>query len=179
MALACALPGVSGAQNLASNGGFDLGLTGWRVTGEGTASASPDDVAGDPASGSALLSNALPDAGTRTHPIDQCVALPGAGEYEVTGSARVDPAQPPGRATVAVLRYAGPDCTGSLIGGAGQFVTRSATWAATGFRVTMPDGGSLLLRIGVDKPGAGGTLVVQVDAVSVVRTPQVFSDGFE
>lgn len=173
------LPVAASAQNLVANGGFSAALDGWTQTGDGTASPSPDDIDGDPASGSALIRNALPDAGTRTFPLEQCVVLTGPGNYLIGGSARVDPAQGGGRAQVSVVAYGNLDCTGSIRGGAGLFVPRASSWTAVTFIYSVDIAQSFLLRLGVDKPGAGGTLEVQVDDVFVELTPLLFRNGFE
>lgn len=179
LALAGALPLTASAQNLALNGGFDAGLAGWRATGEGTAAPSTEDIVGDPGSGSVRLGNAQPDAGTQVVPLDQCIPMLVPGTYEIGGSARVDPAQVPGRAVIGVALYDGLACDGALRAVAGRFIPRAATFTPVAFEFTAANGGSLLLRLGVDKPGAGGSLEVNIDAVSVVRTPLVFADGFE
>lgn len=178
-ALITLLPAVASAQNLLANGGFSAALDGWRATGDGTASPAPEDVVGDPSSGSALLRNAQVDAGTRTNPLDQCVVLTGPGEYLIGASARVDPAQVGGRAVLGSVLYDGVDCTGGIRGAGGQFIPRAPAWTAVGFVVPVTIGASMLVRLGVDKPGAGGTLEVQVDDVFVERTPLVFRSGFE
>ncbi len=173
------LPVVVSAQNLVSNGEFSTALDGWRATGDGTASPSPDDIDGDPASGSARLRNALPDAGTRTFPLEQCVALTAPGTYLIGGSARVDPAQVGGRAQITVVAYGNPDCTGSIRGAGGLFVSRASVWTAVTFTYSVDIAQSFLLRLGVDKPGAGGMLEVQVDDVFVELTPLLFRNDFE
>jgi hypothetical protein len=172
-------PIAASAQNLVANGGFSAALDGWRESGDGAALPSPDDIDGDPASGSALLRNALPDAGTRTFPLEQCVVLAGPGTYLIGGSARVDAAQVGGRAQVTVVAYGNSDCTGSIRGGAGLFVPRASAWTTITFTYSVDIAQSFLLRLGVDKPGAGDMLEVQVDDVFVELTPLLFRNGFE
>lgn len=173
------LPVAASAQNLVANGGFSAALDSWRATGNGTASHSPDDIDGNPASGSALLRNARVEAGTRIYPLDQCAVLIGPGEYRIGANARVDPAQVDGRAAVHFVAYDGIDCTGTTRGGLILLISRDSVWTAFSFLTTIDTARSMLIRLGVDKPGAGGMLEVQVDDVFVERTPLIFRSGFE
>jgi hypothetical protein len=173
------LPVAASAQNLVANGGFSSALVDWRTTGNGTASLSLDDIDGDPVSGSALLRNAEVDAGVQAIPLDQCVALPGPGVYLVGASSRLDATQVAGRAVLGTVLYGGANCTGSIRGGAGRGFPRASTWTPVSFLVSVDISVSMLVRLGVEKAVAGGTIEVQVDDVFVGLTPQLFRNGFE
>jgi hypothetical protein len=164
---------------LVANGDFSSALAGWRATGAGTAAPSPDDIDNDPASGSVLLRNARVEAGTRIYPLDQCVVLIGPGQYRIGANARVDPAQVDGRAAVQFVAYDGIDCTGTTRGSWILLISRDSVWTAIGILVAVDTARSMLVRLGVEKPGAGGTVEVQVDDVFVERTPLIFRNGFE
>ncbi len=172
-------PTAASTQNLVTNGDFSDALMDWRVTGEGTAMPSADDIDDDPASGSVLLGNAQVDAGTRTIPLDQCIALAGPGEYLLGASAKIDPLQVAGRAVVSVLVYEGPNCSGSIRGGAGQFVPRASGWTTVFLPVLVDIGTSMRLSLGVDKPGAGGVLELLIDDVFLEKSPLIFGSSFE
>lgn len=168
------------AQDVVVNGGFAGGLTGWTVSGEGSATASTDDIDDDPGSGSVLLRNDETIAGSRTYPISQCITIEGVGEYRFGASGRVDPSQAPGRAVVGYTAYTGPACDGAIVGGGGTFIPRSTAWASFELVVSVPDvPRTFWLRVAVDKPGAEGTLEVQVDDVYLIRTDRLFRSGFE
>ena len=168
------------AQDLVINGGFAGGLTGWTLSGEGAATPSADDIDDDPGSGSVLLRNEVTTAGSRTHPIDQCITIELPGEYRFGASGRVDPSQAPGRAVVGFTAYSGPACDGAIVGGGGNFIPRSTGWASFELVFLIPDvPRTFWLRVAVDKPGAEGTLEVQVDDVYLIRTERLFRSGFE
>lgn len=177
--LLVALPCSLRAQELVVNGGFDGGLAAWRITGDGTATYASDDITGGPGSGSARLANASADAAIQVVPLDQCIPMLPPGTYAVSASARVDPAQVPGRAVFGVTLYGGMACDGAIRGGGGRDFARSTAFVSSTFEFTAADGGSFLLRLGVDKTNAGGVLEATFDAVSVVQTPLLFRSGFE
>jgi hypothetical protein len=169
-----------GAQDFIVNGGFAGGLAGWTLTGEGAATPSSDDIDDDPGSGSVLLRNEEASADSRTHPISQCITIEAAGEYTIGGSARVDPMQVPGRAVVGVVYYTGPACNGGIAGAAGRFIPRAAAWTPIDLVLRIDDvPRTLWLRVAVEKPGASGTLEVQVDDVYLIRGDRLFRNGFE
>jgi hypothetical protein len=60
-----------------------------------------------------------------------------------------------------------------------MFVPRASSWTAVTFTHPADIAQSFHLRLGVDKPGAAGTLEVQVDDVFVELTPLLFRNGFE
>lgn len=165
------------AQNLVADGGFANGLAAWRLTGEGSASASTDDINNDPGSGSALLRNAETVANTRTHPIDQCITINVPGEYIIGASARIAASQAIGRAALSYQLATGSNCDTGFTSGGGRFIAAAPTWTSIEFFFqvdTVPI--QLWVRLGVDKPGAEGTLEIQVDHVYV---EPVFRSGFE
>ncbi len=165
------------AQNLVIDGGFASGLTSWRLTGEGSAATSIDDINNDPSSGSVLLRNAEIVANTRTHPIDQCITINLPGEYVIGASSRIEASQAPGRATLSYQLYTGSNCDGGIGSGGGRFIPPAPTWTAIEFffRIDIVPV-TLLVRIGVDKPDAEGSLEFQADQVYL---EPVFRSGFE
>ena len=168
------------AQDFVVNGGFAGGLAGWTVSGQGSATPSADDIDDDPGSGSVILGNAETTAGSRTRPIHQCITIEGPGEYRLGASARVDPSQVPGRAVVGFVSYTGTACDGGIVGGAGTYIPRAAVWTPLELVVRIYDvPRTLSLGVEVDKPGAEGTLEVQVDDVYLIRTDRLFRSGFE
>lgn len=168
------------AQDVVVNGGFAGGLTGWTVSGEGSATASTDDIDDDPDSGSVLVRNAETTAGSRTHPIEQCITIETPGEYRFGASGRIDASQAPGRAIVGYTAYLGPACDGDIVGGGGTSIPRATTWAAFELILIIPDAPrTFRLRVAVDKPGAEGALEAQVDDIYLIRGERVFRSGFE
>lgn len=168
------------AQDVVVNGGFAGGLMGWTLSGEGSATPSVDDIDDDPGSGSVLLRNEETTAGSRTHPIDQCVTIALPGEYRFGASGRVGATQVPGRAVVAYTAYLGSACDGAIVGGGGTAIPRATDWASFELVLRIPDAPrTFWLRVAIDKPGAEGTLEVQVDDVYLIRTDRLFRSGFE
>lgn len=168
------------AQDLVADGGFDQGLSAWRVSGEGSAATSSEDIDDDPSSGSVLLRNAQDTAGSRSNPIDQCIAIEAPGEYFLGASARIAPGQVPGRAVISYVLFRGPACDGSIGGGGGRFVPADDDWTSIETSWSNQEYPlTLWLRLGVDKPGADGTLEVQFDDVYLIRGDRLFRSGFE
>lgn len=168
------------AQNLVDNGGFAGGASGWRVSGEGSWSSSSDDIDDDPASGSVWLRNEETTAGTRTHPLDQCITIEIPGEYLVGGSVRVGAGQPTGYATLSTSVFTGSACDTGFFTGNGRAMPRTQTWTSVEFIQRIDNvPATLLIRVGVDKPGADGTLEVQADDIYLLRTDRLFRNGFE
>lgn len=190
MRLSCAWPLIAAmtashasAQNLVDNGGFAGGAGGWRVTGEGTWSPSSNDIDDDPASGSVWLRNEETTADTRTHPLDQCITIEAPGEYLVGGSVRFageGTGRATGYATLSTSVARGSACDSGFIGGSGLSIPRSQTWTSIEFIQRISEVPvTLLIRVGVHKTAADGTIEVQADDIYLLRGDRLFRSGFE
>lgn len=117
-ALASAAP--SPAENLLVNAGFDSDLAGWSLLDPLVEAVwSPEDVAGDPASGSARVTHPGPPGPGGSGPA-QCVPVVGGARYDFGAFIR-EPSGHSGSGVAYVLVhfFAGGACEGTELGGAG------------------------------------------------------------
>lgn len=138
------------------NPGFDEGLSEWDNPNNRPGDWDPRDFAGNPDSGSALLThdgvsnNAVPGV------LEQCHQVEPSTEYTFGHQVFVPPGQPENtEGSMFAITYADENCPGSgslqiknaQAGEVGEWVTVSNTL------VTDPDTRSLEIRLGVWKPG--------------------------
>lgn len=110
----------SPAENLLVNAGFDSDLAGWILLAPLVEAAwSPDDVAGEPASGSVRVTHPGPQVPGGSGPA-QCVPVTGGARYDF-GAFITEPAGQSGSGVAQVLihYFAGGACEGTEVGSAG------------------------------------------------------------
>jgi hypothetical protein len=168
------------AQNLVSNGGFDNGLEGWLILPEGTAVASALDIDGNPASGSAQITNGEAAAEFRVYSLRRCLQLTQAGLHQVGASGFIAAGVTTGQMVFSFNVRASPDCTGDLSSAGGRFLDQPGTWETADFTfMASAPPSSIELVLGLEKAPAGGSVTGNIDNVYVMRDPQLFRNGFE
>jgi len=163
--------------NLVVNGDFASAadLSGWQ-TGSSAGWATLDRNA-DPASGSAYASNNSAAGSTRVTQLSQCIPLTQRGQYRYGASGYVGPTSVQGSLIVAVIVYAGTDCTGGSP--SGVYLPSSGAWFDYGYNIAVPSlpaAIEVLLIVQKDQPG--GTYSGFFDNAYLVLDT-VFSADFE
>jgi hypothetical protein len=77
------------------------------------------------------------------------------------------------------VAYDGMNCKGTTRGSWILLISRDSVWTPFGILIAVDSARSMLVRLGVENPGAGNTLEVQVDDVFVARTPLIYRNDFE
>lgn len=158
------------AQNLLANPGFPAGLAEWVNNGPAIISAvhSSLDVAGDPGSGSAEITNTAPDDNGGGQGILQCVPVTPGAAYDTGAFIRI----PSGQAHDAIAQVAGfffegDDCTLPTAGGFGSSAVSELKdeWVLSQARsiVAPPTARSAWITLWVRKVGDGGGVTVLFD----------------
>jgi len=183
LALAAVFPApFAWGQNLVFNPTFDTDVAGWSA--EGTSSIVWDslDADGNPASGSALVTNLSTTANDSTG-ARQCVdGLTEATFYRFAADILVPGGQSEtGHAHLLAQWYGGPGCGGGQVGLVDTFGISTSTpdvWYTDSVTAEAPAGTqSARLRLSIWKNEESGTLVAHFDNVEFAN--QIFSDGFE
>jgi hypothetical protein len=168
-------------QNLVSNPGFDTDVAGWSALSGATLAWDFLDAAGDPFSGSALVTN------LSTNPLDgggaaQCIdGLAGAQHYRLSAEINIPSGQlETGSGYLLVQWYGAAGCS-SFVGlseSPSVYSTTTDVWATSSIMVQSPLGTqSGRLRLSVLKNEAGGSLAAHFD--NAWLEPAIFFDGFE
>ena len=131
--LLLALPAPAAlAQNLVANSEFDTNVSSWfpvPTLPSGTLTWSPLDWAGNPASGSALMTHNVPTTGNAYY-ASNCIVVPTSGSYELGGLIRIPSGQAAtGAVSIAPLIWDQQGCFG--IGGFVTFPQLTVTTATT------------------------------------------------
>jgi hypothetical protein len=172
--------------DLVANGDFDHDLSMWQAIGPGPWQAqwSAQDVDANPSSGSVLLSNVSPVAGTTATVLRQCVPTPLRGTYAISGSGFTPPAQANTGYWVIGwgVRYDSLNCTGGGQGFGGLFAPGViGSWVTTAWPITfysVPTNGTIEVVLQVYKTEAGGQFDGYVDGVSLTYDTLLW-DGFD
>jgi hypothetical protein len=167
-----ALAGPAASQNLVTNAHFDTNVNSWNpwvFSPGGVLVWSPLDWAGDPSSGSALLTNVSAVAGENAVRISNCITLPTTGIYEFGAHVRIPGGQASsGQAAIVPILWDLPGCNGfaaSLIV-PGTTVTTATTDVWVPILALLPPlnaGTQMQLSLRVRKDQAGGTLSTHFD----------------
>lgn len=196
LALAGAWSGNAAADNLVLNGSLNAQpnpLVSWTNAPEALAGWASDGAAGS--QGSAQL-RYLPSGRAAESPqgavyftgLTQCVALPGAGTYALSGYARVPSTASP--SSIAGIRWVfrgnGPACAGTVTQSGYVGFPRSTSWTASfpeSIQVESTDWtiGSTIevqLQVGDSSTQTVEALEAFIDEVRLVEQP-LFGDGFE
>lgn len=169
-------------QNLVSNPGFDTDITGWS-TGE-TATVQWDciDADGNPASGSALVTNLSTTANDATGARQYITGITGGEYYKIFADTLIPSGQSAtGRANLLVQWYDQANCTGQVGLFSTPWVTDSTpdVWLPTfGTALAPASAQCARLRLTVWKDQDSGTLDAHFDNVGFAKD-QVFADSFE
>lgn len=116
--------------NLLTNGGFGFHLAGWNTSGVGVFSWTATDRKGQFPSGSALLSDDIPNTSVS---LTQCLAVTSGQRYAFGGSAWIESGGPAdARARISVQYFTGPDCTGAFGASPGSSTTTTDRWVSLG-----------------------------------------------
>jgi hypothetical protein len=173
------------AQNLVVNGGFDANTAGWQLDGFGTLAWSPLDAGGQPASGSAQLTNTNANTGNGTL-LAHCVEVTPGTLLQLGVKVRVPSGVGQTLSNLAYGAYrfhAGPGCVSSVTGVVGfgaETPGQLDTWQAETTQVIVPAGATRIeIRGIVIKFVAGSNPVALFDDFTVVPLDVVFASGFE
>lgn len=173
------------AGNLLINSDFDADLTGWDNPLARPAQWQPVDAGGDPASGSAHLINDTPVGNDGTLLIlSQCMPATAGHVYAFGADLQLPPGQPEfTTAGVFLISYSSGDCSLGELNFQGATLSATSGWqSVSGELATSPDTQSLILTLGVSKPGS---VTVETkayfDRVYLVDLDDdvVFANGFE
>jgi hypothetical protein len=183
-----ALAPAAGAQNLLDNPGFDVDLSGWEMLSGRPSSWMAEDVFGDPASGSVLITHDEASAGGYRIILRQCHPIAGPGNFRIRGYLRNLPDQPvPGNAAIIVAPARNADCTGGFGNSTGpasstgsnwqyrewDFVVSHATVAYQAIMVNL----AILKTVAVSTPRSA--MFDQIELLSLDLPDAIFLDGFE
>ena len=167
--------------NAVENAGFATDLSSWNNFFGHPAEWDPADASGNPASGSARISNPFPGNGGALLVLGQCeVAIPNQA-YRFGARAQLLAGSSPGVAAEIVASFhLSSDCSDAqLIShfGTGSYAT---TWEPiTGFAPANAQAGSIRVWIALSKEaGVDSVESARFDDVFLTPTP-VFRDGFE
>lgn len=168
-------------QNLVSNAGFDTDVGGWSALSDSTLAWDSLDAAGDPLSGSALVTNVSADPNDGTGAA-QCInGLAGEQDYGISAEVNIPSGQlDTGHGYLLVQWYSGAGCSGfvGLSDSSPIFSTTADVWVTSSNLVQSPAGTqSGRLRLSVWKNEAGGSLDAHFDNARF--EPAIFVDGFE
>ncbi len=174
---------VAGAQELVTNGTFDVDTSGWELANQvyGDLARVVLDVQNDPSSGSALITNTFPSAAGDLL-TTQCIALlPTERQYLISDAIRIaDGTVTTGGGYVQIWFWENPDCS-TVVGApiwTDQVTTSDAGWRRNSVNVLAPLAAvAVRLDLWNHKNEAGGALAIHFDDVSM--RPIVFADGFE
>lgn len=161
-----------GAQNLLTNGSFDVNLSGWTQLFQGTGGGvfSPLDADGSPSSGSMELTNTSAGAGLNVF-FTQCHSATAGTSYDYGGKVRAAPPPPSGKFYVLLNFYANSTCSGSGIGGAGGSdrldFTPSGSWQGLSRTGLIAPAGtsSVSITLGNFKDIAGASTISNFDDI--------------
>lgn len=173
---------VAWAQNLVFNPDFNTDVTGWTPSTTGTIEWSPLDAEGNPASGSALVTNRSTTAQDGTGP-RQCIDGIDAGFFYLLAADVLVPSgqSETGYAELLVQWYDTPGCGGGLVGlntTPGLSTSTPDAWYLDAGVFRAPTGTqSARLRLTVAKIEDYGTLQAHFD--NVLLGLAIFGDGFE
>lgn len=180
LAVTVAVAGVAAADPLVQNPGFDGGTAGWTELPDPNVVAvySTEDAAGDPASGSASITNIYPGAGTVVSGYYQCFPVGGDTEYSIGATVRIAVDQGvSGDGGVTVSWFLNPGCD-SYISGLSVFSDVTGPWTPKiGFHTAPAGAQSAGVYVQVYKVDDGGSLNALID--DVVFAAILFRDGFE
>jgi hypothetical protein len=167
--------------NAVENAGFATDLSSWNNFFGHPAAWDPTDASGNPASGSARISNPFPGNGGALFVLGQCeVAIPNQS-YRFGARAQLLAGSAPGVAAEIVASFhLSSDCSDTpLVShfGSGSYAT---TWERiTGFAPANAQAGSIRVWIALSKEaGVDSVESARFDDVFLTLTP-VFRDGFE
>lgn len=170
------------ADELVTNGSFDLDLAGWQVFTDTNRDVawSPLDAAGSGSSGSAELSNTHASGGIIVTPLIQCVPVQAAASYRVTGEIKIQGGQArTGQGWLTLAWFPNDDCFGTAP--SADVVTKVSTpgsWFSVNTEVTAPAGTvAVALWPGVVKGEPGGTFSVLFDDLSLLPADEAGLDG--
>ncbi len=169
-------------QNLVSNPNFDTDVAGWLPVATADIMWYPLDADGNPASGSALVTNLSTTAGDSTG-ARQCIEdITGGEVHSVAAEILVPGGQSQtGRANLLIQWYELPNCSGFLGLSSTPWIYDSTpdVWYPSFNTTVAPSGAhSARLRLSVEKDQDSGTLLAHFDNVEFSKD-QVFGDGFE
>lgn len=147
--------------DLVTNGSFDVGVDGWPSFADVPLEWFAEDALGDPASGSARITNG--DAYDEGWDVQrfQCIDVEGTGQQiTLEAHVRVPAGQPRFDYTdIATSAWSEPGCEGSYLGEAlGAFVDEPTDWTLLTDSGTLPQGAKSLvvgMRLRKTAPGAG------------------------
>ena len=180
--------GIVSAEDLVSNGTFELGQAGWTVgyAPHGTLDYSEVDAQGSATSGSALLTN-ISTAPWGSFWVWQCVPV-SAGEFDLGAQVMVPFGQGTnGNISVAVQWYGMASCEGTSVSAEATAVLNpdvTGTWRWTTATFFSPPPGTVSGRVSLQlsKEQDSGSLGVHFDNVYLGTAGgigELFSDGFE
>lgn len=144
--------------NVLMNPGFTNDFSGWIHYTNRVGGWDPTDVADDPNSGSAFLSNVGTSDGVVPFVLAQCIPIQGAQQIQFGGDLLVAPGQPSGTAAHVFLEpFLNSNCSGNPLGFFSTSSTQSGDWATRSAPFnTSSEILSVRLSLGVFKP-AGET----------------------
>jgi hypothetical protein len=185
---ALALQSQAEAQELMVNGQFDQDLAGWELLSVPAPTWVPQDVQGNPLSGSASFSH--PSAGI-TPNLRQCITLPARGYYRLNFSAIALPpeqsaqnlknARGIGSVSVAYQVLQGGTCSsGGFVDGGNELILAGQGWRS--FEVVLSANDELPMILGVSVSTFNNNTSNQVgwvDALSLTLDDRIHFDGFE
>ncbi len=167
------------AGNLVQNPGFDGDITDWFLHSDPNMEVeySTEDASGNPASGSASVTNHHPEAAT-VKGLSQCISVVEGFEYRIGAEIMVPSGQGiAGFGGVTVYWYGDPGCSSYITG---LLVNSDVTgaWTSVVDYRTAPSGAqSARVYVTVHKADVGGSLNALADDVGF--EPVLFHSGFE
>jgi hypothetical protein len=161
------------------NGNFDSDLGGWQLLSPGVAVWATFDRNGSSESGSALLTDDAAEGGARVYPLEQCISIAPGATYRLRASGFLIGAGG-GRLVFTWEVHPGEDCNGGVDGTGGAFLDSAGVWEdyAQSIFVSDAPAASLLIRLGIEKDAAGGSVQGYFDVV-MVDGDHIFSGGFD
>jgi hypothetical protein len=174
---AASLAATAGAQNLLTNGTFNVNISGWtqEVQGTGGAVFVPVDADGSPSSGSMEITNISSGAGLNIL-FTQCHSATAGTSYDYGGKVLAAPPPPAGKFYVLLNFYANSNCSGSGISAAGgsdrlDFTATGSWQGLTRTGLVAPAGTlSASITLGNFKTGAGGSTISDFDDIFLAVT---------
>jgi hypothetical protein len=163
--------------SLLANGTFDANVAGWTTVGVALA-WSPTDADGNPASGSAVITNTAAIASYGGAWISQCVAVQPGSVLTLGGKSFISSAQATtGGAQLQVYFFSGTNCSGGSLGYVwtpdGDEAWTPDRWNSMSGTGPVPAGAqSASVEVQFTKREAGGTLTGYIDRLSVVASPR-------
>ncbi len=173
-------PAAEPTASLLVNGSFDSNVGSWSAVTAALA-WSQTDARGNPASGSAVVTNTSPGAAYGGNWIQQCVAVQPGNVLTLSGRSYVSSNQ----ATTGIVQLeayfsTSANCAsqdvagGGIVSQSGDDAFRSDQWILMQAVGTVPASAhSASIEVQVTKREAGGTFVAYVDEVSVISSPPI------